>query len=466
MDIMSEIPPISDMALLPTDQKLVDDFFATIEPSRSAYQHVGFSYLAIKFGESYQIIRGRVFLNTAPPNATLPHFSSPHVRAGHYSLNELGFRVRPFLNQLMTGVIETPDGPLLFTPASGGRYGASFIPLHPDGLSTQARFAVLTLMAGATDHIRQPEIDWEIKAASRPYEGLQELANEFSLGPLVQRPSYVEFVAYNVAVVDAQTSKVDGTRAEIGIRVAKGLERSGVRLAYRIYAPGSPTIRSVASADEMAWSEDSHFDRARLILQLPLASALNCTVSYAGNAHHHFWLSDPNRVPNPRRAAYEAFDPKLEQVSAIVANAQGRGEDARDLESSVAWLLWMLGFSAAHLNVRRMRDASDLIVSTPQGHFAIVECTTGLLKAENKLSILHDRASKTRAEIAPDVEAAERLGILVMTRENLDDAITQRTVLPPNADQIYAEAEQIVSEALAKHQVQQTLPLDLPPNAS
>jgi hypothetical protein len=125
-----------------------------------------------------------------------------------------------------------------------------------------------------------------------------------------------------------------------------------------------------------------------------------------------------------------------------------------------------------------MREAADLIATTPLGHFAIVECTTGLLKAENKLSLLHDRVeavrrgladannahlhllpvmvtSKTRTEVAPDIEAAERLGVLVMTREHLDQVINQRTLVFANADQMYLEAEQSVSAALAKYQPQE-----------
>jgi hypothetical protein len=109
----------------------------------------------------------------------------------------------------------------------------------------------------------------------------------------------------------------------------------------------------------------------------------------------------------------------------------------------------------------------------------------GLLKAESKLSVLHERTeavrrrladsnsghvhllpvivtSKTKPEISPDLEAAEKLGILVMTRENLEAAIAQRTFSHLNADQIYAEAEQIVSAGLAKFQIQEALPLDLP----
>ena len=474
------------MSLPPLNQKLVDDFFAAIATYQSAYQHIAFSYLAIKFGEPYQIVRGRVFMNTSPPTAQLQHFQSSHVRAGYYTLKELGFEsVRDLINQLTSGTLETPDGPLLFM-AAGGRHATAFMPFHPDGLTTQTRFNVLTIMAGETDTIRQPEIDWEIKAAARPYDGLQELANEFALGPLIQRPPYVEVFAYNVAVIDMERSRVAGTNADIEIRIAKGLERNRVRLGYRVYALGIAPTRALVPPTEITWTEDATFDRGRAKVQIPLAAALNCAVSYDGIAQSHYWLSDPNRIPNPRRAIYEAFDPKLENLKAIISGAQGRGQEARDLESAVAWLLWMLGFSVSHLNTRRTRDAVDLLVATPQGHFAVIECTTGLLKAENKLSILHDRAeagrrgladansahlrllpvivtSKARVEVAPDLETAEKLGILVMTRENLDNAINQRTIVHPNADQVYAEAEQIVSEALAKYQAGETLPLDLPP---
>jgi len=64
------------------------------------------------------------------------------------------------------------------------------VPFHPDALQNQVRHNVLTIMSGQAETIRQPDIDWEIKVASRPYEGLQELANEFRLGePLKQHRS-------------------------------------------------------------------------------------------------------------------------------------------------------------------------------------------------------------------------------------------------------------------------------------
>jgi hypothetical protein len=151
------------------------------------------------------------------------------------------------------------------------------------------------------------------------------------------------------------------------------------------------------------------------------------------------------------------------------------------LEPAIAWLLWMLGFSVAHLSGPKSRDAADLLADTPSGHFAIVECTTGLLKAENKFALLHARTESVRrnlresnntvqrvlpvivttmtaSQVKADMEAAEKLGIVVIAREALDQTI-ERTLIQPNADQLYAQAEQAVSAALTKYETDPQLPI-------
>ena len=157
-------------------------------------------------------------------------------------------------------------------------------------------------MAGGTASIRQPEIDWEIKAASPPYDGLQELATEFGLGPLAQRPPYIEAVAYNVEAIDVQRSKVSGTSAEIHVLLAKGLPPDRLTLGYRVYVPGSATTRSVIAGSAMQWNDEEQAQRGQLQIQIPVAAALSCTVSYDGIAQSHYWLGDPDRAQNPRRA--------------------------------------------------------------------------------------------------------------------------------------------------------------------
>src|SRR5262249_5711904 len=187
-----------------------------------------------------------------------------------------------------------------------------------------------------------------------------ELANEFALGPLTERSGYVEILAPNVSAIDTKLSKVAGTNADIQVLLAKGLDTGSVTLGYRIYLPGFATTRGTLSGADMQWSRELECFRGTASLQVPNAGLLNCSVSYDGVTQSHWSLADPTQSQNPRRAVYEAFDPKLETLRNIVGAAQSRGQAARDLEAAAAWLLWMLGFSVAHLRgTPRTRDAAD-----------------------------------------------------------------------------------------------------------
>ncbi len=116
---------------------------------------------------------------------------------------------------------------------------------------------------------------------------------------------------------------------------------------------------------------------------------------------------------------------------------------------------------------------------TPAGHFAVVECTTGLLKADSKMARVVERAervkaqvqgsglrvlpvmvtSKTRAEVKADLEEAERHGVLVITSENLQEAVEVRTLPLPNANAIYDEAERAVQDLQARYVAEPELDL-------
>ena len=474
------------MTPLPPDRKYIDDFFSAIAPVEKAYVHAAFNYIAVKSGDHFALIYGRVFLNTNDPNLPPLNFQSENIRAGRCILLELKLDVRGIVERLLTGKLETPHGSLYFVRAEGGRYATSFVPYHPDGLKTQLRFNVLTIMAGPVPSLPQPDIDWEIKASPTPYDGLQEIANELGLGGMTGLTSSVEIAAFNIAAVDGQNSKVSGTSADLQIVLAKGLLPERAKLGYRIYVPGMPTQRGIVPGEKMQWNEDAAIQHGQAKVQVPNAAVINCTASYDGIAQSHLWVGDPEKTQNPRRTVYETFDPRLTNLKAAIANASARGQDARQLEPAVAALIWMLGFSVVHLGgIPKTSDAADLLAVTPAGHFAVVECTIGILKAENKLALLYARAeavrksvaesnntfqrilpvivtTKTVAEVKADIEAAEKLGILVLTREDLNQVI-DRTLMQPNADQTYAEAEQAVNAALAKYEAQPALPLsDLP----
>lgn len=69
--------------------------------------------------------------------------------------------------------------------------------------------------------------------------------------------------------------------------------------------------------------------------------------------------------------------------------------------------------------------------------------------------------SKTRDEIQPDVEQAERWGTLVLTREDLETAVNT-TLVFPNAEQTYEQAERTVRDARAKQEAKREGEPNLP----
>jgi hypothetical protein len=459
-------------------------FFDSFSQWEGAYANKAFNYIAFEREGKFYLAQGLLAFNTGKAPAS-SQFASEHVRAGRYLLSDLNQTPRGFIEELLSGELSTPSGKLFFPPPDTGRHLTTFLGFHPLGLQNQNRINVLYLTgASQTQFMRQPLCDWELKAASPPYDGVQELMTEYGLGTLRVDNAIVEAIALNAAVVEF-ASAVNETKARPAMRLANGLNPDKAALGYRVFSQGTVVARSRISGSEMQWSKQEDYQRGECEVDIPQGAVLHCIATYAEKAQHFGWISDPSTVQNPRRTIYEAFDPGLVTLKDILARSQGRGLDARDLEAGVAWLWWMLGFSVAHLGgTRRTQEAVDLVVVAPNGQVAVIECTTGLLKAESKLSLLYDRTqavrraldssnsrhlsvlpiivtSKTREEIRPDLEQAEKVGILVVAREDLEQAI-ERTIVVPNADAMFEEALQSVRSAQAKYEAQATLPLPSP----
>jgi hypothetical protein len=456
------------------NKQAIEQFFEAIKPWQDAYVANAFSYIAFRQDEKFCLAQGLLSLNVGVlPSISI--FASNHIRAGRYLLADLGLSARAFIQALLRGEIDTPSGKLHFLPNKHtNNHSVNFSEFHPSGEQSQNRANVLYLKGECqATLVRQPLFDWELKAESPPYDNVQELMNEYGLGLLRTDSAIVEVVGLNVAAIDFE-SLVQSTKARPAMRLATGLSPQKGGLTYRVFSRGQVVMRSKILGSAMRWTQKDNHQLGEAELEVPQGAVLHCVATYAGVAQQFSWISDATLVQNSRRTVYETFDPKLETLRDIVTRTQGRGLEARDLESAVAWLLWMLGFSVAHLGgTRRTQEAVDLVAVAPNGHVAVIECTTGLLRAENKLSLLHDRTqavrktldksdsrhlkvlpvivtSKSREEVRPELEQAEKNGIFVMTGEGLQEAINQ-TLVFPNANVLLEQAHQTVRMAQAKY---------------
>jgi hypothetical protein len=456
----------------------VEQFFNTTAPVAPGYRDHTFSYLAIRSEHQFLLLQGTLLFGSR--TTPLTHFHSENVRAGCYRLKEdLELNPRTLIEKLLSGALDTPHGELEFPCRPGGKHAVAHLDLHPTGLQHQMRLNVLTISGASLGScLKQPSLDWEVKASATPYDGLQELASEYGLGLLRGEVATVEAVAHAVVVVDSR-SRVEGRKALMAVRAAKALSPDKIRIGYRVFGQGRCCERSAINGGTLKWTEEHGIKIAEAETEVPEGAVVNCITSYDGSAQHHWWIFDPSKAQNPRRAAYETIDPGLKILRENL-NKTGRGRDQDDFESGVAVLLWMLGFSPAHVGRDKRLESADQIATTPQGHFAVVECTTGLLKADTKMARVIERAERVRSELGPlgsrvlpvmvtpkfradvraDVDDAEKHGVLVIAREQLDEALDIRTVQLPNADLIYAEAEQAVRNARARHEAEPEVNLD------
>jgi hypothetical protein len=462
-------------------QKAFEDFFSAIQPFESAYTDVTFTYFAVRRDDQFVIVRGFIRLAFDSLNVPSNHFVTDNVRAGAYRLSELNLTVRDLAENLLRGTVQTPHGDLSFPANESANYAANYFPLFSETVDP-CRYRVLRLLGGSYPSIQQPDLGWELKASDPPYHGVGELLTDYFMGGLPFEPTArLEIIALNLAAVDGQNSQISGEHAMIRVRLPKTLSRDKVRLGYRVVSQGRALKRGLIAGDALVWTEGANLDSGEAALEIPAGAFLDCTISYEGIAQHFHFLFDPTNIQNPRRAAYEVADKNIELLKKIFAEAVRKGDEARDFEAAIAWLLWMLGFSVVQLGhtKRSNQAAADLILTSPSGNFAVVECTTGLLKADQKLSLLHERAqsvrrsldnmqfnhlhvlpvivtSKRGAEVEPDIEQAEKLSMLVLTREAIDELLN-RTLTLPNADQLYNEALQVVQAAKAKYEQVESL---------
>lgn len=449
-----------------TDQnrETVERFWTDIELWEDGYTHPGLSFFAVRREQQLHLLHGRLFLHIKPPTISRKPFESASAVAGYFSLEELGLTHRSFIDKMLAlEAIPTPLGTLILPPDNTGCLSTYAMPFHPDGING-GRTSVLTV-SGIQRHqyIQQPQLDWELKSAKLPFDSLGELLNEYSLGIYKGDFANLEVIAFPAIEVDFM-SIVERDSAKPALFLASSLNQAESHLGYRVLLHGQVIDRGILSGSELEWSRGENYNRGVGALTIPSGSVTQCFAAYRGIVHHQAWIADPALSQNPRRAALEEFDAKLTVLRDFLFEEQKQRKDARDFEIGISWLLWIFGFSVAHSGATsRTSDAPDILVTTPAGHMALVECTTGQIKADSKLAKLVGRAQTirrrldasgnrhirlvsvivtalSRDEVKADLEQARQLGVVVVAKEELVDAL-ERSIMVQNADLIFSQAE-------------------------
>jgi hypothetical protein len=460
------------MTLSDQAQRSIEDFLAAIEPLLQGYSQSTLNILAVRTVDSWKVMKARMILTSTPPSETR-QFQSERVLAAVLPVSSLAMDIPTIVRKLADGSISLPIGELTLPRAMGFGHLAAFSPFELDGLKQQRRVNALHLQGdefgNAADRL---SLDWEVKAARTPYDGLNELSGDFRVGPVGNNAS-IDIVAMNAAEIIFDSIIEDGV-AKVGLYLAEGLNTADANLGYRVFNQGAIVSRGLVESKAIEWTVKPGIHVGRLSIPVAAGALVQCFANYKEVTHHQYWVVDPKTTQNHRRAIYETFDPSQGTLEGFLLRSAQSGSPARDFEAAVAWWLWMIGFSVMHLGHNaKLRDAPDMVAIAPAGHVAVIECTTGLLKAESKLQRLLARTAAvrrsldvsghsyfrllpvmitamSRTEIEADLADAEKLGVLVLTADNLTNAVKD-TLLLPNPDGLFSQAEQAVEAARSKH---------------
>jgi hypothetical protein len=148
----------------------------------------------------------------------------------------------------------------------------------------------------------------------------------------------------------------------------------------------------------------------------------------------------------------------------MVRQAVLENADSAKFENGVAALLFLLGFSPS---VQIETDSPDLVVATPFGRIALIECTTRIADFSAKVGKLVDRrgvlakalhASKhpanvaavlvcrlPRDQIAAQAEELRTHKVILLTREDLEAGF-DRLRVQNDPDQMLDDAEAALLE--------------------
>lgn len=384
------------------DLHKLDAFKKLVAPDQYVATRILVSFSSTRFQDEFRLHTARVFFQTVTLNIEEFHVRTSQLFAGRFALDNSREAVDQFIEQTTNGMLETPWGKVPFwgINGQGSNVFVTLEPLHEAGLQNQRRISVLQFSGEPVPHpSTNRTVDWELRASETPFESVDELYSVLSLQRDLTPSASIEFVAYQTVAINFDASGVEDDQLTVVVHISKGLSPAGFSLGLRSLVDGNVN-RSQLKSDSFTWNDRDEYIEG--VAQLPAngAHAIQCFANYKDINYGSSWLIDKSISVNTRCAAFKAFDRDLEKTRRELFPDDGSKERAREFETAVSWLFWMLGFSPIPLDGQfGLPDAPDFIFVDELGQALLVDCTTGRISVNDKLEKLAERHSRLRSTL-------------------------------------------------------------------
>jgi hypothetical protein len=412
-------------------------------------------YIVIKHDGVSHLLEASIALNPLPTDESLAfEIDTEGIIVGNYERNgQSKEQIFAIFENAVQGIIEI----------NGKRHVLSSekkIEFYSDMSVRDRWFYDLHLQVSGTNpvvlfNVNLIDIDNQLRRSDPPFDGLGDIASWLGLTTPValnRAPTIKIRVAPPVEVI-FEDSRIDNNELIIVLHAHPKFDREKIGLSVR-GVPGTSLAMRRQAAPQILWEEfgDDPTQGNVQIFFKELDSAL-VMLSIGETTVRRQWFLDAGKAPNRRFVAMQLFDKDLRMVRMALEQ-----QDSVRFEKGVAALLFLLGFASA---IQLETDSPDIILTTPGGKLALVECTTRVADFATKIGKLVDRrrallrsfestshsvqvygilaCGLPRDQIAFRAAELEEHKLILITRDELSHAFN-RLRFPSDPDEILSAA--------------------------
>lgn len=452
----------------------IEEFKKLLSSWKEVYKWKIVSFIAIKTPEGPKLLVGRIIFDSVKPKENmLFSFESARLIAGREISGTTTDDMDLSIKNATEGNLLSSKQIIPLYKKKENSLNTNFFPIYPPSSITMGPRVPSIIIRGSSKHdllsehnFRPNEIfDWDLKSADQPFDSLDELLLHLGFFTSSQSgdSTALEIIAHSPALI-IEDSKITDGYAQIKCMLAEAAESKKMKFGYKILHKDYIERASILG-DAFQWTADGPVKVGSVSIPTKDAPVLQGFLSYNGIPLHQWWIGDPEKRLNPRNAIHEIFDKELNTLKKFLFTLEGRQN--RSFEHGMALLLSILGFSVTHYGkLSNMEDGPDIIAITPSGNVGVIECTTSILNAKDKLVKLAQRTTLikeilkkaghghfpvqpvvvtalSKKEIEAGLGQAGENGIAVICKENIEELI-RRVFLPPNADALFQEAKRLI----------------------
>lgn len=298
-------------------------------------------------------------------------------------------------------------------------------------------------------------VDNELRLAEIPFDGMTDLSAWFGITLPIESgtPSISVHIAPPADLRVAE-STLEQDNLSLVIHAHPAFDTSQLHLALRA-VPGDGLSSRMQVAHRIEWASIEGRLEGTAVVSLKDADQVLAVLMVGKNPVRRQWFADKAKARNQRLMAYRLYDKDLSQLRKAIL----KDEDSSRFEKAVAGMMFLRGFTPVEL---LETDGPDLIVATPQGRLAIIECTLRSADITRKIGKLIDRRAKLekalaeskhppivvavlvcrqdRSELAAEAKSAEENRVRLVTGDMLRHQLDVEPRIPEDPDALYDQA--------------------------